>query len=105
MGRYGSTGRTSMGSESVKDPATTSVSRFSLDLFSDRFWSAPHKPSNRLGQAAPPAQRRGDREQEVVGLYSKCVCGRRISVSPNRSRRAEKSITIRWGITFAAEPL
>src|SRR5206468_3613357 len=33
----------------------------------------PRPPANRLGQAARPARRRGDREQEVVGLRSNVV--------------------------------
>ena len=35
----------------------------------------PRPSANRLGQAARPARRRGDREQEVVELNSKCLSG------------------------------
>jgi hypothetical protein len=44
-------------------------------------WLRPS--ANRLGQAARPARRRGDRKQEAVELNSKCLCGMNETKSKN----------------------
>ena len=42
--------------------------------------------ANRLGQAALPARRRGDCEQEAVELNSKCLCGMNKKTRKSRSK-------------------
>jgi 5-methyltetrahydropteroyltriglutamate--homocysteine methyltransferase len=46
----------------------------------------PHPSANRLGQAARPARRRSAREQEVVELNSKCLCG----LNETKSKKVSK---------------
>ena len=53
-----------------------------------------------------PARRAGDRELEVVELNFKSACAASESAfSPNRSRRAEKSIPIRLGASLLRQNL
>jgi len=48
---------------------------------------AAHNPSNRLGQAARPARRRINREQEVLELNSNGLCGMKEKKKKVRSKR------------------